>query len=224
MSLTVAFLGATGLVGRECLRLLLADARFDRVIAIGRRALPPELDGGADRSKLTERIVDLDRLGDNADAFAVDRVICALGTTMKQAGSKEAFRRVDHDIPLNAARIALARGAAHFLLVSALGANPRSRVFYNRVKGEIETAVLALPFRATTILRPSLLVGPRDDVRRGEQVGAVVGRLIPGRWRPVRAADVARVLVDEAASERAGARVLESEQIRAHARASASRP
>ena len=222
MSLDVALLGATGLVGRECLRLMLADDRFGRVTAIGRRALPAELYGGADRSKLTERVVDLDRLSDNGDAFAVDRVICALGSTMKQAGSKEAFRRVDHDIPLEAARIALARGAAHYLLVSALGANAQSRVFYNRVKGDIEAAVLALPFRATTIVRPSLLLGEREETRRGEQMGAAIGWLIPGRWRPIRASDVARALVDEAASDRAGARIIESEQLRAQARASRS--
>jgi uncharacterized protein YbjT (DUF2867 family) len=219
MSLTVTLLGATGLVGRECLRLVLADERFDRVITLGRRALPPELYAGADRSKLTERVVDLDRLGDHADAFAVDRVICALGTTMKQAGSKEAFRRVDHEIPLEAARIALERGAAHYLLVSALGANAHSRVFYNRVKGEIEAAVLALPFRATTIVRPSLLVGERAEVRRGERIGALLGRVVPGRWRPVRASDVARVLVEEAAGDRAGGRIIESERIRREARA-----
>jgi len=217
MSLSVALLGATGLVGRDCLQLLLRDDRFARVVTIGRRALPPELVARADRSKLTERVVDMDRLAESADALEVDRVICALGTTMKQAGSREAFRRVDHDIPLEAARIALARGAAHYLLVSALGASATSRVFYNRVKGEIETAVLALPFRATTIVRPSLLLGDREESRPGERAGKAVAWLIPGRWRPVRAHDVARTLVDEAASDRAGARIVESEQIRAHA-------
>ena len=221
MSLSVALLGATGLVGRECLRLLLADDRYARVVAIGRRALPPELVGGADRSKLTERVVDMSRLGESADAFAVDRVICALGTTIKVAGSQQAFRHVDHDIPLDAARIALERGAAHFLLVSALGANARSRVFYNRVKGDVERAVLALPFRATTVVRPSLLLGEREQVRPGEAAGKAVAWLIPGRWRPVHAIDVALLLVDEAASDRAGARIVESEEIRAHARARA---
>jgi uncharacterized protein YbjT (DUF2867 family) len=93
-------------------------------------------------------------------------------------------------------------------------------VFYNQVKGEIEQALLALPFRATTIVRPSLLVGDRAEVRRGEQLGAAIGWLVPGRYRPVRASDVARVLVDQAASDRAGARIIESDVIRREARGS----
>ena len=219
MSLSVALLGATGLVGRECLRLLAADARFDRVVAVGRRALPDDILDGVDSTRVVQRVVDMERHTGTEDALAVDRVICALGTTIKVAGSREAFRRVDHDMPLAAARVALERGAAHFLLVSALGANARSRVFYNRVKGDVEAAILALPFRATTILRPSLLLGERAEVRPGERIGAIVGRLVPGRYRPVRAADVARVLVDEAAGDRAGARIIESGEIRSLARA-----
>lgn len=218
---TVALLGASGLVGRECLRLLAADARFGRIVSIGRRALPHAALAGLDGSRITQRVVDMDRLAESGDVFAVDRVICALGTTIKVAGSREAFRHVDYDMPIEAARLALAAGAAHFLLVSALGANPRSRIFYNRVKGDVEAALLALPFRATTIVRPSLLLGAREEVRRGERIGQAVGWLIPGRYRPVRAQDVARTLVDEAASERAGARIIESDEIRAHARAHA---
>jgi len=221
MGISVALLGATGLVGRDCLRLFAGDARFDRVVVVGRRAPPEDLLAGVDRARVAVRVVDMERLGDSADAFAADRVVCALGTTIRNAGSQEAFRRVDHDMPIEAARLALARGAAHFLLVSALGANPRSRVFYNRVKGEVEGALLALPFRSVTIVRPSLLLGEREEVRIGERIGAVIGRVVPGRYRPVRALDVARVLVDEAASDRAGARIIESDGIRAQARAAA---
>ena len=218
MARTVALLGASGLVGRECLRLLARDARFDRIVSIGRRRLPDTALAGVDASRITERVVDMEHLAGSGADFAVDRVICALGTTIGVAGSREAFRRVDYDMPIEAARLARARGAGHFLLVSALGATPRSRIFYNRVKGDVETALLALPFRATTIVRPSLLVGERAEVRRGERIGQVLGRLIPGRWRPVAARDVARVLVDEAAGDRAGVRIIESEEIRAHAR------
>ena len=218
MALSVTLLGATGLIGRECVRLLLSDPRFDRVVTIGRRALPDEILEGVDRARLTERVADLARLEESADALATDRVICALGTTMKAAGSRDAFRKVDHDLPLEAARVALARGAAHFLIVTALGANTGSRVFYNRVKGEVEQALLALPFRATTIVRPSLLVGDRSERRPGEVVGRYLGVLIPGRYRPVRARDVATVLVEQAASDRAGALIIESEQIRTAAR------
>ena len=214
MSLSVTLLGATGLVGREALRLLLGHPGVARVVTVGRRALPAQAVDDASRGRLDERTVDMDRLAAHADAFATDAVICALGTTIRQAGSQQAFRRVDYDMPLEAARIALAQGAPHYLLVSALGANARSRVFYNRVKGEIERDVLALPFRATTILRPSLLLGSRAEVRIGEQVGKALGWLVPGRYRPVRARDVARVLVQRALDPDPGSRIIESAQIR----------
>lgn len=215
--LSATLLGATGMVGADCLRLLLADERFARVVTVGRRPLPPQ-PAGERRAQLVERVADMQRLEEQADAFATDRVICALGTTMKQAGSREAFRRVDHDLVLEAARLALASGASHFLLVSALGADAAARVFYNRVKGEVERALLGLPFRAITIVRPSLLVGVRRDARPFESLGRAVAWAIPGRWRPVRASDVARVLVEHAAGERAGALILESEEIRRQAR------
>lgn len=221
MPLSVTVLGATGLVGGECVRMLIGDARFDRVVTLGRRPLPDDALAGLDRARLTQRITDLAHLDEAADALASDRVICALGTTIRDAGSREEFRRVDHDLPLDAARIALARGAGHFLLVSAIGANAASRVFYNRVKGEVERALLALPFRATTIVRPSLLVGERERKRAGEEIGRYLGALIPGRYRPVRARDVARVLVEQAASDRTGVRIIESETIRREARRSA---
>ena len=220
MSLSVAVFGATGLVGGECVRTLLADARFGRVLVVARRPLPIELvPDGMEAKRLETHVFELDRLAEHAGLLAVDRVICALGTTMRRAGSRDAFRKIDHDLPLEIARLALARGVPHYLLVSALGADPRSRVFYNRVKGEVERAVLALPFRATTIVRPSLLLGARAEVRPGELAGKALGWLLPGRLRPVRAADVAHVLVREAASDRAGARTIESSEIRALARA-----
>jgi uncharacterized protein YbjT (DUF2867 family) len=224
MGLSVALFGATGLVGGECLSALLDDARFERVVALVRRPLPAALTPDVEVAKRLEtHVVDVARLAEHDALLAVDRVICALGTTMRRAGSREAFRRVDHDLPLEIARLALARAVPHFLLVSALGADRGSRIFYNRVKGEVEDAVLALPFRATTIVRPSLLIGAREEVRPGELAGKALGWMVPGRWRPVHARDVARALVDEAAGDRAGARVVESEEIRAHARASRKR-
>lgn len=213
MAISVTLLGATGLVGREALRMLLVEPAVDRVVSVGRRPLPAALLGDAPRDRLDGRVVDMDRLSEHPDAFATDAVVCALGTTMKQAGSRDAFRRVDHDIPLEAARIALAQGTAHYLLVSALGANARSRIFYNRVKGEVERDVLALPFRSTTILRPSLLLGAREDVRPAEQLAKALGWLLPGRYRPVRTRDVARVLVERALGAEAGVRIVESGEI-----------
>lgn len=210
---SVLLAGATGLVGRECLRLLAEDPAFERVVVIARRGLPPEIVPSAGAAKVDARIVDFDRLEETADAFDVDVVICALGTTMKQAGSRERFRRVDHDYPLMIARLAAEHGARHFLLVTALGASARSRVFYNRVKGEIEEAVSALPFRGVTIVRPSLLVGERAEVRRGEVIGSRLAFLLPRRYKPVRAAAVAATLVRAAKEETEGRRVIESAEI-----------
>ena len=217
--ISAAVFGATGLVGSACLELLLTDPAFGRVIAATRRPMPADAPHGAGR-RPEERIVDFDELDRSAGLFSVDRVFCALGTTMRQAGSREAFRRVDHDLPIEIARLALAGGVSHLLLVSAVGAAADSRVFYNRVKGEVEAALLALPFRSTTIVRPSLLVGSRPRPRPGELAGRLLGVVVPGRYRPVRAADVARVLVDAARENRPGARIIESEEIRALARAS----
>ena len=218
MAISVTLLGGTGLVGSEALRILLAHEAIRRVVTVGRRPLPPAIAAGVSRTRLHERVVDMDRLADHADAFAADAVICALGTTMKQAGSREAFRRVDHDIPLAAASLALAMGTPHYLLVSALGADADSRIFYNRVKGQLEADVAALGFRSTTIVRPSLLLGARADRRAGEELAKAFGWLVPGRYRPVRAREVARVLVQRALAAETGMRVIESDEIRALAR------
>ena len=220
VGLTVALFGASGLVGGECLAALLDDGRFERVRAVVRRPLPAALrPTGAAADRLEERVLDLERLGEHDALAGVDRVICAIGTTMRRAGSRDAFRRVDYELPLEIARLALARAVPHYLLVSAIGADVGSRFFYNRVKGELEDALLALPFRATTILRPALLLGPRAELRPAELAGKALGWLLPGRLRPVRASDVARVLAEQAAADRAGSRIIESEEIRALARA-----
>jgi uncharacterized protein YbjT (DUF2867 family) len=213
-------LGATGLIGRECLRLLAADARATRVIALVRREVP----GLRPDDRVDMQVVDFDRLDDHADAFAVDAVICALGTTIKQAGSQENFRRVDHDYPLEAARLGHAAGCRHFLVVSALGANATSRVFYNRVKGELEAAVTALGIPCVTIVRPSLLLGDRmgarGEFRLGEEIGKRFAWVVPGNYRPVAARAGALVVGREArpGTEGTGVRIIESREIRTIAR------
>lgn len=136
--------------------------------------------------------------------------MCALGTTIRKVGSQRQFRRVDHDYPLAAAHIGLRQGARHFLLVSALGANVRSRIFYNRVKGDIENAIRALPYRSITIARPSLLLGERSEVRVGESIAKRFAWIFPKRYKPVHARDVARTLLQAAIEDRVGVRVIES--------------
>jgi uncharacterized protein YbjT (DUF2867 family) len=205
---SVLVAGASGLVGAEVLDQLKGDPSVTRIVVIGRRPMP-SLD-----PRIEARVVNFDALEANADLLAVDQIICALGTTMKQAGSKEAFRRVDLEYPLALARLGLAHGARHFLLVSALGADAESRVFYTQVKGELENALRPLGYRSVTIVRPSLLLGKRKEFRPFERLAAIVGEVVPGRYRPVRARDVAKALVTSARKDEPGLRIIESEQIK----------
>jgi uncharacterized protein YbjT (DUF2867 family) len=170
---------------------------------------------GNGNPKLDERILDLGEMQEHPDAFAAEAIFCALGTTIKKAGSQERFRVVDHDYPLMAARLGKEQGAQHYLLVSALGANARSRVFYNRVKGEVERDLLALNYPRTTIARPSLLLGDRDEFRLGERVFERLGWLMPPAYKPVHARDVAAALVRAAHSQESGVQILESRAMRA---------
>jgi uncharacterized protein YbjT (DUF2867 family) len=202
-------LGATGLVGRECVRRLLDDPSVARVIAVTRRPLSDDVAS----AKLGVEVVDFDRLALRGDLFAVDQIFCALGTTIKQAGSQEAFRRVDFEYALTAAKLGAEHGAQDFLLVSALGASAKSRIFYNRVKGELEDALRTLPYRSVTIVRPSLLLGDRGQFRLGEQVGRRIGWLVPGRYKPVSARRVAAALANAARDVTPGMRIIESNEI-----------
>ena len=202
--------GATGLVGQELVRQLAADRTWAEVRALMRRA--PH--SGPSGLPVVWLQVDYSRL-EPAPAWAeADHVFCALGSTMRQAGSAAAFRQVDVEYPLALARAALSRGAHHFLLVSAVGAAPTSRFLYNRVKGEIEAAITSLGFRSVTIARPSLLLGSRREPRLGEQLGKVLGILAPPRWRPVPAARVARALVLAAKRDAPGVHILENRDLR----------
>ena len=201
--------GATGLVGRECVDLLLAQPAFTRITALVRRPLVNEID--SERLKI-ER-VDFDRLDDRQEVFGVDSIVCALGTTMRQAGSEPAFRHVDFDFPLAVARIGIARGARHFLLVSSAGASAASGRFYLRVKGELEDAVTELGYPSLTIVRPSFLVGDRAEPRFGEGMARRWAFLFPARLRPVKATRVAAALVHAASEEAPGKRVIENREI-----------
>jgi uncharacterized protein YbjT (DUF2867 family) len=204
----VLLLGATGLVGSEVLQVLLADDSVERVTVIARRPT------GHEHAKLDEHIFDLAGMEQHPEAFAADTLICALGTTIRVAKTKERFRHVDHDLPLLAARLGLAHGATHYLLVSSLGANPRSRAFYTRVKGEVEAALAALPYPRVTIVRPSLLLGPRREIRPGERIAARLGWLMPSRMKPIEAQTVARALVTLGKREEPGVRIVESRELK----------
>lgn len=207
-------LGASGLVGGHCLERLLDEPAYGRVVSLGRRVIDRE------HRKIEQRVVDFDRLDAHADVFTVDDVFCCLGTTIRKAGSREAFRRVDLGYPREAARLAADGGARRYLLVSAVGADPRSRIFYSRVKGEAEAAVRELPFESVVLVRPSLLLGDREEHRPGERIAAALLRpLAPlmvgplARYRPVHASDVAATLVTAALEGRPGVQIIGSDRI-----------
>jgi uncharacterized protein YbjT (DUF2867 family) len=206
-------LGATGLVGSHCLDLLLADDAYSTVRVLARRPLQRR------HPKLDFHRVDFDRLEAHSELFRVDDLFCALGTTIAVAGSEEAFRRVDLEYPVRAAQLGAEAGAQQFLVVSALGADASSRIFYNRVKGEMEAAVKRLPYRAVWILRPALLLGERTEKRRGERIAAALFRplspLLGGplrRYRPVQAHDVAAAMLRLARSGGTGG-IIENEEL-----------
>jgi uncharacterized protein YbjT (DUF2867 family) len=190
----VALAGATGLVGRAILEGLLADASVAAVHALGRR------EPGVAHLKLIPHVLDFGAL---LPLPPLDEVYLALGTTIKAAGSRDAFRAVDFEANLAVARAALAAGARRVGLVSAMGADAKSRIFYNRVKGEVEEALSRLAFEGLVIARPSLLVGDREGLgqpvrpaeRAATAVSKLLGPLVPANYRPVAAAVVARALL-----------------------------
>lgn len=212
---TALILGASGLVGGHLLERLLAEPRYRSVTTIGRRRLKRS------HEKLRNLVVDFDRLEDSAELFAVDDIFCCLGTTIRKAGGQERFLEIDVEYPATAAALGAGRGAEQFLVVSSLGADADSRVFYNRAKGEMEARVRQTPIRAVWILRPSLLLGERAELRVGERIAEVVmlpvAPLLVGplrKYRPIPATDVAEAMLQLALSDATGG-TLESDEIAA---------
>ncbi len=211
---TALVAGATGLVGNQLLQLLLADGYYSRVIAISRKPL------NISHATLENVVVDFDRLTEYHDKLKADDVFCCLGTTIKTAKTKEAFRKVDFDYPVELARIVHANGAQQFLLVSALGADKNASVFYNRVKGEVETAVESMGFKVCYIFRPSLLLGSRSEHRSGEEAAKtffkLFGFLVPAKYKGIEAVKVARAMMAEAKFEKRGKHILESKALQGY--------
>lgn len=183
--------GASGLVGGQLLRQLLAAPEYGRVIAIGRRSVDVA------HAKLTQVTADFAALDGVASELRADDAFCCLGTTSKVARSREAFRAVDHGAVLAFAWAAQRGGAQRFFMVSSLGADAQSRVFYNRVKAETEEALEILGFGTLGIFRPSLLRGPRKEFRFGEKIGHVlmagIDPLLFGRWKKYRSIEATMV-------------------------------
>jgi uncharacterized protein YbjT (DUF2867 family) len=208
---TLLLLGATGLVGRSALDLAAADPAVGRIVAPTRRPLPP-------RPKLENPQIDYGNLPAAAPWWAADAAICTLGTTLRLAGSPAAFRRIDCDYVIAAAQLARAAGTAAFAYNSSLGADPRGRTLYLRVKGETESALAACGFASLTLVRPGLLGGRREEFRPGERFAQLIlgllRPLLPPRYRMVPAEAVARTLLASAFAAAPGCRVVESEAIR----------
>jgi uncharacterized protein YbjT (DUF2867 family) len=215
-SQTALLAGASGLVGGHLLDLLLDGTDPSQVVSLGRRALPRT------HPKLTQRTVDFARL-DDPPLPPADVAFCCLGTTIKRAGSQAAFRAVDHDAVVAFGTAAKAAGVRHFLVVTALGADARASVFYNRVKGEVENSLRALGFDALTIAQPSLLLGDREESRPAEHAAVVVSRALAPvlGWlpsRPIEARTVALALVRLAKTAQPGVRVVKNDELHALAR------
>lgn len=211
--LTAVLAGATGLVGGECLKQLLASKRYRRVVAVTRRPLTSV---GRHR-KLDIVITDFDRLDEVGDQLRGDHVLCALGTTIRKAGSQSRFRVVDHDYPLRLAHLTRQQGAVHFSLVSALGASRSSPFFYSRVKGELEDELRRMGWPSLAMFRPSVIAGDRGESRPLERLGEQMLRFAPATWRPVEAGDIAAAMISTALSEPPGVTVVESRDIAAAA-------
>ena len=198
--------GATGLTGEHLLDRLLNEPTITRVLAPSRRPLakhPHLVNPVGDPSVFLPEL-----------SGQVDIAFCCLGTTIKQAGSQEAFRAVDHDMVVAFAKRAREMGARHLIVLSAIGADPKSSVFYNRVKGEMEQSLRLQGWPQLTIARPSLLIGERTEPRLAEQLAAPLSRLIPGKYHGIEACQLARALWRLALEEQDGVRVVESDELR----------
>ena len=203
-------IGATGLVGRHVIEKALADTRIGSIIAPGRRSC-------AIHPKLLSPIVDFDSLPESAPWWQADAMICTLGTTIKVAKTREAFRHVDYDYPLAAARLAKEHGTPAFVLTSAIGADTGSRFFYNRVKGEVERDLAGIGFASLTFVRPGLIGGKRDKSRPMETVlgvfKAMLDPVLPRRYRTNPAGRIADKLLEAAITRKPGMHIVTSEEM-----------
>ena len=172
MSKTILLAGATGLVGSACLPLLLADERVGKVITLVRRPLDLQ------HTKLEQWVTPSDDLLNGLKPEPVSSVICCLGTTIKKAGSQAAFIAVDKDLPLGIAHWAKEQRVPTYCIISALGADPGSKIFYSRVKGEVEQELEAMHFGSLALFQPSILMGPRKEKRLGEGIGIGVMKAV----------------------------------------------
>ncbi len=208
--------GASGLIGSFLLKKLIDDGLYQEILVLTRRPLQKS------HPKIREIIINFDQLGEALQDVPAADVFCCLGTTMKKAGSKEAFRKADYEYPVTLAKTMRSNGSVRFLLVTALGANSRSIIFYNRVKGEVEESIRNLGYSSLYIFRPSLLLGERNESRKGEDIAKktyrYLDRIFIGpfkKYKAVHGAEVAEAMITKAKEGEKGIHVIESDKIRA---------
>ncbi|APS38051.1 NAD(P)H-binding protein [Salegentibacter sp. T436] len=196
MPKTAIILGATGLTGGMLLQQLLEDDRYGKIKLFSRNSVEKK------HPKIEEHLIDLFKLEEYKDKFTADEVFCCVGTTKKKTPDHNTYTKIDRGIPVTAARLCKANNIDTFLVVSALGANPKSRVFYNRIKGKMEKEVLEQEIKNTYILQPSLITGERKESRSFEKVGKVMLNFINPfflgtlrKYKSISAESIARAMV-----------------------------
>jgi uncharacterized protein YbjT (DUF2867 family) len=212
MNPTIILIGSTGLIGNTFLDFIKNDDSFE-IIALTRREIPSIKDS----HHIKQEIINFDHLEKHKQLITGQALICALGTTIKKAGSQENFRHVDYQLPLEIAKYASENGCQNFILISSMGADPSSKIFYNRVKGELERDIQKLSFISIHIIRPSLLLGDRQEFRLGEEIGKIFLKafrfLIPAKYRPVHAMTIASKIYALLRNPTPGIHIYEGKQI-----------
>lgn len=207
-------MGATGLLGGFCLNMLLQSNHYGEIVSIVRKR------SGILHPKLREMVVDFDNLSDYRNELKANHYFCCIGTTIKKAGTKEKFKKVDYEYPLKLAEIAASHEASVFSVITAMGADSNSLIFYNKVKGELQDKLKKVPIPSINVLQPSLLLGEREELRAGEKVGALLMKstsfLMQGalkKYKAIDAVQVAKAMVSISIQENKGFNIYTSDKL-----------
>jgi uncharacterized protein YbjT (DUF2867 family) len=211
---TALLLGSTGLIGKELLSNLLQSAHYEKVIIFVRK------NSAISHPKLEQVVVNFDKLEEIKQLVKGDDFFCTIGTTIKNAGSKEAFVKVDLEYPKQFAQFAQENNVSQFLVISSLGANEKSATFYLKTKGQLQSFLKSTTFKSVAILQPSLLTGNRDEFRLGEKIGEIVGKLFSfafigslKKYKPIEAKTVADAMMTIAIKNNNGYKIYHSDQL-----------
>ena len=193
MNKTAILLGATGLTGRILLNLLLFDPNYKKIKVISRTTV------GFKNPKLEEHLIDLFELEKHKEIFFADEVFCCVGTTKAKTPDKETYRKIDYGIPVVAAKLCKENNINTFIVISAMGANTKSTIFYNKIKGEMERDVIKQNLKNTYILQPGLIVGVRNEKRIGEKIGGIILKflnpIVPKKYRTISPEIIAKAMI-----------------------------